>query len=92
MALEKGKTEAEIKAGAEKVVGSRRIDVWTVGWTDNLDIRREKHGRPTIWHYWEPDSEKTAKAVAAYLKGKGMKEYKGEGAGEGKAKYVYITW
>ncbi len=92
MALEAGTKEAEIKASVEKVVGGRRIDVWTIGTTDNLDLRREKHGRPTIWHYWKPDTEKTAKSVEAYFKGKGMKVYTGEGAGVGKATYVYITW
>ena len=92
MALEAGTKEAEIKASVEKVVGNRRIDVWTIGTTDNLDLRREKHGRPTIWHYWKPDTEKTAKSVEAYFKGKGMKVYSGEGAGKGKATFVYITW
>ena len=92
MALEAGTKEAEIKASIEKVVGGRRIEVWTVGTTDNLDLRREAHGRPTIWHYWKPDTEKTATSVAAYFKGKGMKVFTGEGAGKGKATYVYITW
>ena len=92
MALEKETKEAEIKASAEKIVGGRRIEVWTVGTTDNVDLRREAHGRPTIWHYWKPDSEKTAKAVETYFKGKGMKTYTGEGAGKGKATFVYITW
>lgn len=92
MAFEKEKTEADIIAAAEKIIGNRRIDVWTVGTTDNQELRREKHGRPTIWHYWQPDSEQTAKNVEAYLKGKGMKAYTGEGAGEGKATFVYITW
>ena len=92
MALEAGTKEAEIKASAEKIVGGRRIEVWTVGTTDNVDLRREAHGRPTIWHYWKPDTEKTAKSVEAYFKGKGMKVYKGEGAGKGKATFVYITW
>ena len=92
MALEPGTKESEIKAGVEKVVGGRRIDVWTIGTTDNLDLRREKHGRPTIWHYWTPDSEQIAKNVEAYFKTKGMKAYTGEGAGAGKATYVYITW
>ena len=92
MAFEKEKTEAEIKAAAEKIVGGRRIEVWTVGTCDNTDLRREKHGRPTIWHYWQPESEAVAKNVEAYFKGKGMKTYTGEGAGEGKATFVYITW
>lgn len=92
MALEPGTKGAEIKASAEKIVGGRRIEVWTVGTTDNVDLRREAHGRPTIWHYWKPDSEKTAKAVETYFKGKGMKAFTGEGAGKGKATFVYITW
>lgn len=92
MAFETGKTEAEIKAGVEKIVGNRRIEVWTAGTTDNVDLRREKHGRPTIWHYWQPDSEQTAKNLEAYFKGKGMKAYTGEGAGQGKATFFYITW
>lgn len=92
MALEAGTTESEIKDGVEKVLGGRRIDVWAIGTTDNLDIRRERHGRPTIWHYWIPDTEQTAKNVEAYFKDKGMKGYTGEDESAGKATYVYITW
>lgn len=92
MALEAGTKEAEIKAGIEKILGNRRIDVWTIGTTDNVDLRREKHGRPTIWHYWKPESEQVAKNVEAFFKGKGMKSYTGEGAGQGKATFIYMTW
>ncbi len=89
MALEPQTKEADIKAAAEKLVGNRRINVWTVGVTDNIDLRREAHGRPTIWHYWKPESEQVSKNVEAYLKGKGMKTYSGAADG---AKNVYITW
>lgn len=92
MALEAGSKEAEIKASAEKIVGGKRIDVWTVGTTGNLDIRRERHGRPTIWHYWKPESEQVAKNVETYFKGKGMKGYTGDDAKTDKATYVYIAW
>ena len=92
MAFEKEKKEAEIKAAAEKIIGTRRINVWTVGTTDNVDLRREAHGRPTIWHYWQPESEAIAKSVESYFKEKGMKTFTGEGAGKGKATFVYITW
>ncbi len=89
MALEPQTKEADIKAAAEKLVGNRRINVWTVGVTDNVDLRREAHGRPTIWHYWKPESEQAAKNVETYLKGKGMKGYTGAADG---AHNVYITW
>jgi hypothetical protein len=92
MALEAGTTEAEIKASAEKIVGGKRIDVWTVGTTGNLDIRRERHGRPSIWHYWKSESEQTSKIVEAYFKAKGMKGYTGADAATDKATYVYIAW
>lgn len=92
MALEAGTKEAEIKAGIEKVLGNRRIDVWTIGTTANLDLRRERHGRPTIWHYWKPDTEQTAKNVEAHFKAKGMKGYTGQDESAGKATFVYITW
>ena len=90
MALEKGTTETEIKASIEKIVAGRRLDVWTVGVTDNVDLRREAHGRPTIWHYWHADSEPIAKNVETYFKAKGMKGYTGS-SGEN-AHNVYITW
>ena len=92
MALEQGTTEAEIKASAEKIVGGKRIDVWTVGTTGNLDVRRERHGRPTIWHYWKSQSEDVSKNVAAYLQSKGMKTYTGDDAKTDKATFVYIAW
>jgi len=90
MALEKETTEADIKAAIEKIVGDRRINVWTVGTTDNIDLRREAHGRPTIWHYWHADNEQIAKNVEEYFKGKGMKGFAGA-TGEN-AHNVYITW
>ena len=90
MALEQGTTEAEITAGIEKIIAGRRINVWTIGTTDNIDLRREAHGRPTIWHYWHAESEATAKKVEAAFKAKGMKGYSGT-SGEN-AHNVYITW
>ena len=90
MALEAGTKEAEIKASIEKIVAGRRLDVWTVGVTDNVDLRREAHGRPTIWHYWHAESEQIAKNVETYFKSKGMKGYTGS-SGEN-AHNVYITW
>ena len=90
MALEAGTKEAEIKAGIEKIVAGRRINVWTIGTTDNVDLRREAHCRPTIWHYWHADSEKIAKNVEAYFKSKGMKGCSGA-SGEN-AHNVYVTW
>ena len=90
MALEQGTNESEIKAGIEKIVGGKRINVWTIGTTDNVDLRREAHGRPTIWHYWHADSEYIAKNVEFYFKSKGMKGYDGP-SGEN-APNVYITW
>mgnify|MGYP001568435429 CR=1 FL=1 len=90
MALETGTKEAEIKAGIEKIVGGKRINVWTIGVTDNVDLRREAHGRPTIWHYLHAENEATAKKMEAYFKGQGMKGYNGP-SGEN-AHNVYITW
>lgn len=90
MALEKETKEADIKKAIEKIVGDRRVNVWTIGVTDNVELRREAHGRPTIWHYWHAENEKTAKNVEAYFKGKGMKGYSGA-TGEA-AHNVYITW
>jgi len=90
MALEKETKEADIKKAVEKIVGDRRINVWTVGTTDNVDLRREAHGRPTIWHYWHAEDEKTAKNVETYFIGKGMKKFSGA-TGEN-AHNVYITW
>jgi hypothetical protein len=90
MALEQGTTEAEIKSGIEKIVGGRRINVWTIGTTDNIDLRREAHGRPTIWHYWHADSEQVAKNVEKHFRDQGMKGY--DGASGENAHNVYITW
>jgi hypothetical protein len=90
MALEKETKEAEINAAIEKIVAGKRINVWTVGVTDNVDLRREAHGRPTIWHYWHADSEAIAKNVEKAWKAKGMKGYTGT-TGEA-AHNVYITW
>lgn len=81
--------EADIKAAIEKIA-SKRINVWTIGVTDNIDLRREAHGRPTIWYYWHAESEQAAKNLEAHFKGLGMKGYSGT-TGEN-AHNVYITW
>ena len=90
MALEKETKEADIKAAIDKIIGGRRINVWTVGVTDNVDLRREALGRPTIWHVWHVESEQVAKNVEAHFKAKGMKGYTGT-SGEG-AHSVHISW
>ena len=90
MAVEPETTEAEIVAAADKITKGQRYEVWTVGVTDNVDLRREEHGRPTIWHVWHAENEQTAKNVEKALQGKGMKAYTGN-VGEG-AHSVYITW
>jgi len=89
MAFEPEKTETEIKAAVEKIVGGKRYEVWTIGIADNLDLRREEHGRPTIWHYWTPESEQVAKNVDAHFKAQGMIGYTGSGVGK---EHLYITW
>ena len=89
MAFEQEKSEADIVAAADKITKGQRYEVWTVGTTDNVVLRREEHGRPTIWHYWTPESEDVANKAAEALKGKGMKAYSGEGAG---GPHLYITW
>ncbi len=88
MAFETEKTEADIVAAAEKIAGSR-FEVWTVGIADNVDLRREEHGRPTMWHYWTPESDEVANKVEAYLKAKGMQGYSGTDTGKGN---LNITW
>ncbi|MAE11373.1 MAG: hypothetical protein QGI51_07155 [Dehalococcoidales bacterium] len=88
MAFETQKTEAEIVAAAEKIAGSR-MEVWTVGVADNVDLRREEHGRPTMWHFWTPESDDVANAVMEQLKAKGMQGYSGTDTGKGN---LYITW
>jgi hypothetical protein len=90
MALETGTKEAEITAAIEKIVGGRRINVWTIGTTDNIELRREAHGRPTIWHYWHADTEAIAKKVEKHFRDLGMKGFTGT-SGEN-AHNVYITW
>ncbi|MFC1954686.1 hypothetical protein ACFLVZ_02550 [Chloroflexota bacterium] len=89
MAFESEKTESAIKAAIEKITKGQRYEVWTVGITDNVDLRREEHGRPTIWHYWTPESEEVAKNVEAYCVAKGIEAYTGTGTGQGN---LYITW
>ena len=39
MAFEQEKTEADIVAAAEKITKGQRYEVWTVGTTDNVDLR-----------------------------------------------------
>ena len=89
MAFETEKTESDIKAAVEKITKGQRYEVWTVGIADDVDLRREEHGRPTIWHFWTPESEVVAKNVEAYCKAQGMKGYTGTGAGK---ENLYITW
>ncbi|MEE8413374.1 MAG: hypothetical protein V3R96_02370 [Dehalococcoidales bacterium] len=89
MAFETEKTESDIKAAVEKITKGQRYEVWTVGIADNVDLRREEHGRPTIWHYWTPESEEAAKNVEAYCKAQGMQGYTGTDTGKGN---LYITW
>ncbi|MEE8413760.1 MAG: hypothetical protein V3R96_04345 [Dehalococcoidales bacterium] len=90
MALEQGTTESEIKAGIEKILAGKRLEVWTVGVTENVDLRREAHGRPTIWHFWHAENEQTAKNIETHFKAQGMKGFEGS-TGES-AHNVYITW
>jgi len=89
MALEPEKTESDIKAAVEKIVAGKRLEVWTVGVAANVDLRREAHGRPTIWHFWQADSEQTAANIETHFKAQGMKGYEGEAE---TASNVYITW
>jgi len=89
MAFESEKTEADIKDAVEKITKGQRYEVWTVGITDNVDLRREEHGRPTIWHFWTPESDAVATNVEAYCKAQGMQGYSGTGTGKGN---LYITW
>ncbi len=90
MALEPQKKEAEIEAAIEKITGGRRYEVWTIGVTADPTKRREEHGRPTIWHYWDVDSEQDALNVEKFYRAKGMKGYTGKDTG--KADFLYITW
>lgn len=90
MAFEAEKNEADIKKAIEKITGGKRYEVWTIGVTDNPSHRREEHGRPTIWHYWEVASEADANNTVAAYKSKGMKGYTGKEVTP--AKYLYITW
>ncbi len=90
MALEPGTEESDIIAAGENITKGNRYEVWTVGVTDNIDLRREEHGRPTVWHYWHAESEQVAKNIESHFKAKGMKGYSGN-TGEN-AHNVYITW
>lgn len=89
MALEPEKTESEIKAAVEKIVAGKRIEVWSVGVTANVDLRREAHGRPTVWHFWQAENEQTAANIEAHFKAQGMKGFAGDAE---TASNVYITW
>jgi hypothetical protein len=90
MALEPQKKEADIKAAIEKITGGKRYDVWTIGTCDNPTLRREEHGRPTIWHYFDVDTPSDAFNAEHHFKAKGMKGYTGEK--KGSPDFLYITW
>jgi len=90
MPLEPQKKEADIKAAIEKITTGKRYEVWTIGVTDNPTLRREEHGRPTIWHYFDVDSPEEALSVETYFRAKGMKGY--TGTAKGNPDFLYITW
>ena len=90
MPLEPQKKEADIKAAIEKITTGKRYEVWTIGVTDNPTLRREEHGRPTIWHYFDVDSAEEALNVEKSYRAKGMKGY--TGSAKGNPDFLYITW
>ncbi len=80
---------------ASEVVITQAIDTiakgsytfWTIGVTNNPELRRTQHGNPSVWVVWSADSEIDARIVEAHFIGKGMTGATGP---PGKADYVYL--
>jgi hypothetical protein len=77
-----------IKRAIERhVTPSLPYSVWTVGITNDPERRRGEHGNPSVWYYWEADSERIAREVEEHFLEKGMN---GGGRGGITPTYVYI--
>ena len=78
--------ETQIKLEIANKVGAY-LPYWRIGITADPDSRRQEHGNPTLWHYWNAESEDSARNIEKYFLDKGMK---GDTRGESTPYYVYI--
>ncbi len=63
---------------------------WTIGVTDNPERRKQEHGNPVRWYYWDAITETTARRIEKhFLDKEGMKGYVGGGISPN---YVYIFY
>jgi hypothetical protein len=88
--------KAAIKERVENSKGSTYSD-WTIGITTDLPTRKDQHGTPTYWQYWEADSLLVARDVETYFlndypeqASKRMKGGTGGDMSAHKTAYVYI--
>ena len=79
-------SESTIKLAIERIVVGK-YSIWTIGVTDDPVRRRDEHGNPGAWRYWDADTETVARNVEKHFLDRGMK---GGGGGGGRADYVYI--
>jgi len=60
---------------------------WTIGITNDPELRKQEHGSPLNWYQWKAPSEGAAKRIEKYFLDKGMK---GETSVGDYPTYIYI--
>ena len=93
-------TSSEIKMAIKKRINDSKVveySKWTIGITTELTTRKEAHGNPTYWQFWEADSLAIAREVEKFFlnefpeqESKRMKGGTGGDMSPNKRVYVYI--
>ena len=82
-------SETNIKTEIQRLVGT--CSLWTIGLTDNPDLREFEMGNPQGWRNFTADTETVAKNVEAHFVGKGMDGDAGSRTGRAKCVYIFMS-
>jgi hypothetical protein len=78
-------SESQIILEIESI--AKYYPAWTIGITDDPDRRRQEHGNPVSWYYWDAVLESSARTIEKYFLDKGMNGAPGGGT---YPHYIYI--
>ena len=81
-----GMSESQIVREIEHFA-QRDYGNWYIGVTDDPERRRVEHNNPAIWHDWDAESQRTARAIERYFLARGMDGGVGGGVNP---RYIYI--
>ena len=75
----------EIIQTIERIINDNKV--WTVGITDDPDLRKDEYGNPKHWYQWRADCKEISRKVEEYFIYKSMKGVLGGGKNPN---YVYV--